>query len=82
MSEYVPRKGFFDISERPKPMGKRLHKNMQEIQMWLMRVEDNKSYYLKHDLDTWRTAQECSVRLQRLIFKYYPNILSLKEQNK
>ena len=75
MSEYKPRKGFFDLSERPKKLGKRLHKNMQEIQLWLMYVEENKEYCLKHDLNSWATAQECSARLQQLIFKYYPNAL-------
>lgn len=57
MNEYTPQKGFFDLSERPKKLGKRLHKNMQEIQLWFMYVEENKEYYLKHDLNSWVTAQ-------------------------
>lgn len=48
---------------------------MQETQMMLHKVEDEKEYYLKHDLYNWSMAKEMSARLQQLIFKFYPNIL-------
>lgn len=75
MNEYTPQKGFFDITKKPKGLSKRDHKRMQEIQLWLMYVEENKEYYLKHNLNSLVIAQECSARLQQLIFKYYPNAL-------
>ncbi len=75
MKEYTPRQGFFDITKKPKGLSKRDHKTMQETQMILQKVEDEKEYYLKHDLYNWNIAKEMSAMLQQLIFKWYPNVL-------
>ena len=75
MSKYKPRKGFFDISNRPKGLSKTEHRKMQETQTLLQRTEDRKEYYLKHDRNSWEVAKEMSAQLQQLIFKYYPEIL-------
>lgn len=81
MKEYTPRHGFFDITKKPKGLSRRDHKKMQETQMLLQKVEDEKEYYLKHDRNSWEVAKEMSAMLQQLIFKWYPNILDeeLKE---
>lgn len=75
MKEYTPRQGFFDITKKPKGLSKRDHKKMQETQMMLQKVEDEKEHHLKHDLHNWSLAKEMSAMLQQLIFKWYPNIL-------
>lgn len=80
MIEYTARQGFFDITEKPNGLSKREHRKMQEIQMMLQKVEDEKEYYLKHDLYNWNIAKEMSAKLQQLIFKWYPNILEELEE--
>lgn len=78
MKVYTPRQGFFDITKKPKGLSKREHKKMQETQMILQKMEDEKEYYLKHDLYNWSIAKEMSAMLQQLIFKWYPNILDVE----
>ena len=67
ISKYRVRKGFFDLSEKPKTLTKRDYCRILDLQMWLIHVEDNKKYYIENDVYSWRVAQLSSVKLRSLI---------------
>lgn len=68
--EYKPRKGFYDLSKKPKTLTKKEHQKLQDTQMILMEVENRKDEYMQ-DKVNWRVVQEMSAKLQRVIFRHY-----------
>lgn len=69
-SKYVPRKGFYNLSKKPKTLTKKEHKQVQETQMLLMRIEERKHDYMKDEI-IWRKVKEMSTKLQQVIFQHY-----------
>lgn len=68
--KYKPKKGFYDLSNKPETLSKKEHQQIQETQMMLMRVEKRKEEYMK-DKAAWQMAQEMSAKLQQIILKHY-----------
>lgn len=67
---YKPRKGFYDLSKKPKSLTKKEHERVQAIQMVLMQVEGRKKEFME-DETNWRIAQEMSAELQQIVFTHY-----------
>lgn len=68
--EYELRKGFYNLSKKPKTLSKKDHERVQELQMGLMAVEERKDEYMK-DARNWRIAQQMSAKLQQVILTHY-----------
>ena len=68
--KYKPRKGFYNLSEKPKTLSKREHEKVQRLQMGLMNVGERKNTFIR-DKENWRVAQEMSGKLQQIILQHY-----------
>lgn len=68
--KYEPKKGFYDLSKKPKTLTKKEHQKLQDTQMMLMKVEERKDEFMQ-DKVNWRVAQEMSAKLQQVILTHY-----------
>jgi hypothetical protein len=68
---YIPPKGFFDISTCPKTLDKQTHLKMQNIQMFLATIQISATYYKTHEKLQWQKAKEMSAELQQVIFQHW-----------
>ena len=71
IKSYKPKKGFYDLSIKPKTLNKREYAKILKNQMFLHYVEENKDYYISNDENSWKIAKEISAMLQHIIFEHW-----------
>jgi len=73
--EYVPTKGYFDLTERPKGMSAITHKKIQEMQMVVVKeaskYKDQETK--KNNQFTYNQLRELAAELQQIIFSNWPH---------
>ena len=72
IKDYKPCKGFFDLSEKPKELNKKLYAKILDIQSYLIGENKHLDYYLKpYNNLALQQLQELSAKLQQIILHYW-----------
>lgn len=81
MSHYIPTKGYFDLTEKPKDMSVTTHKKIQDMQTLL--INEAKNYkdpvIRQNNWVAFEKLREYMARLQSIIISNWPPEMIFKE---
>ena len=72
---YIPHKGFYDLSEKPKTLNIVAYAKVLNTQNVLAEAEKNKEYLMKMTPIQWQAAKEMSALYQAIVYQYWGNII-------
>lgn len=71
IKEYVPHKGFYDLSNKPKVLTDIEYAQILDTQNMLAKMEKDKEYLEEFRPITWNEMQNLSAKLNNIIFTYW-----------
>ena len=71
IENYRPRKGWFDLTERPVTLTKVEYAKLIKVQEYLSWQEGNKKYLMKFEPVQWQKMKELSADYQAIVLEHW-----------